>query len=60
MPGGCSECQVMGMIKGFFWVSNFQFWDFWGVGKFGKYFFFGWLDLCRDYLENFSCYFGNF
>ena len=53
MPGGCSECQVMGMIKGFFWVSNFQFWDFWGVGKFGRFFFFGWLDLCRDYLENF-------
>ena len=41
MQGGCSECQVMGMIKGFFWVSNFQFWDFWGVGKFGKYFFWG-------------------
>ena len=39
MPGGCSECQVMGMIKGFFWVSNFQFWDFWGVGKFDNFFF---------------------
>ena len=39
MPGGYSECQVMEMIKGLFRVLNFQFWDFWGVGKFGKYFF---------------------
>ena len=51
MPGGCSERQVMGMIKGFFWVSNFQFWDFWGVGKFVKYFL-GWLDLSGGFVRN--------
>ena len=38
---------------------KFSILGFLGVGKFGKYFL-GWLDLCRDYLENFSCYFGNF
>ena len=36
------------MTEGFFWVRNFPIWDFFGVGKFGKYFF-GWLDLSRDF-----------
>ena len=50
MPGGCSECQVMGMIKGFFWVSNFGIFEGWeNLASI----FWGWLDLCRDYLENF-------
>ena len=40
---------MTGIIKGFLGVSNFRFWDFFRVGKFGKYFF-GQLDLSRVFL----------
>ena len=39
---------------------KFSILGFLGGGKIWQVFFLGWLDLCRDYLENFSCYFGNF
>ena len=42
--GEYSGFQVTGMSEGFFGVWNLRFWDFWGVGKFVKYFL-GWLDL---------------
>ena len=48
--GGYSGFQVTGMIKGFFGVSNFRFWDFFGQENFGK-FFFGQLDF--SFLETF-------
>ena len=45
---------MTGMIKGFLGVKIFRFQDFFfgggGVGKFGKYFF-GWVDLRRDFWE---------
>ena len=28
--GGISGFQVTGMIEGYFWVWDFQFWDFFG------------------------------
>ena len=37
--GGYSGFQVTGMIKGLFWVWNFQFWDFFRKENFGKLFF---------------------
>ena len=39
---------------------KFSILGFLGGGKIWQVFFLGWLDLCRDYLENCSCYFGNF
>ena len=45
---GDSGFQVMGMIKGFFWVWNFRFRDFFWVGKSGEYFCW-WIDLSRDF-----------
>ncbi len=47
---GYSGFQVMGMIQGLiFWGGlKFSIPGFFGIGKFGKYFF-GWLDLSRNF-----------
>ena len=37
--GGHSRFQKTGMIKGFFWVQDFWFRDFYEVGKSGTYLF---------------------
>ena len=50
--GGYSRFQVMGMIEGFFLGLKFSIPGFFGVGKFGKYFFV-WLDLSGDLSSGF-------
>ena len=51
--GAYSGFQVTGMIEGFFGGLKFLIAGFFWVGKFGKYFF-GWLDLSRDFLGVFK------
>ena len=52
---GYLEFQVTG-IEGFFLGLKFSILGLFGVGKFGKYFF-GWLDLSRDFwgITDLSC-----
>ena len=58
--GGYSGFQVTGMIEGFLWVFegflwvwNIQFRVFFGRKNFGMYFF-GWVDLSRDFFWEFK------
>ena len=48
--GGFLGFQVMGMIEGFWGGLQFSIPRYFGVGKFGKYFF-GWRNLSWDFLD---------